>query len=183
MSSAVILYGPPASGKDTVTDALTAADSAYALFRRLKVGSGRTSTYRMTTSDQIDALRSSGEILWENARYEAVYVVDRPELNEMLSGRRIPVLHLGQVESIDAIRTGVPEVQWTTVELWCPREVAETRIRDRGTNDTAARLAAWDATDRLAPNQADLRIDTSRHTPAESAEMIRQAVESQCPST
>jgi len=34
----VLLYGPPAAGKDTVSAALIAVDARYVLFERLKVG-------------------------------------------------------------------------------------------------------------------------------------------------
>lgn len=46
---AVMLYGPPAAGKDTVTEALIRLDRSYRLYQRLKVGAGRTDGYRMTT--------------------------------------------------------------------------------------------------------------------------------------
>jgi predicted PilT family ATPase len=38
MRSGILLYGPPAAGKDTITTALAALDARYAPFRRLKVG-------------------------------------------------------------------------------------------------------------------------------------------------
>ncbi|MBL1079475.1 kinase [Nocardia sp. 2] len=183
MPAAVILYGPPAAGKDTITAALIAEDSSFTLFRRLKVGGGRTDTYRMATAEEVAELSRSGEILWQNSRYDATYVVDRPELRMLLNSNMIPVLHLGQAEAIDALRAAVPEVRWTVVELWCTRAVAEQRIRDRNTNDTTARLDAWDETLPLRPDQVDLRIDTTDSSPAESASRIRRALETSCRST
>ncbi|MGH2941284.1 MAG: hypothetical protein ACRDLN_00705 [Solirubrobacteraceae bacterium] len=38
----VALYGPPASGKDTITRALTELDARYVHYLRLKAGSGRS---------------------------------------------------------------------------------------------------------------------------------------------
>ncbi|KZM73286.1 phosphotransferase-like protein [Nocardia terpenica] len=183
MDAAVILYGPPASGKDTITDAMIAANPAFQLFRRLKVGTGRTATYRMTTFDHVAALENSGDVIWSNSRYDATYAVDRPELNRMVNADQIPVLHLGQVEAIEAVLAAMPHLRWTTVELWCPRDIAEQRIRARTTGDTDARLAAWDATVAIPQGMADLRIDTSAHSPAESAQQILHVVESSCHST
>ncbi len=57
----VILYGPPASGKTSVAEALEALDPRYVAFRRLKVGGGRTDGYRMTTIETINTLDASGE--------------------------------------------------------------------------------------------------------------------------
>ncbi|MEU1204031.1 kinase [Nocardia sp. NPDC005825] len=179
---ALILYGPPASGKDTITDALIRLSGNYELFRRLKVGGGRTRTYRMTTSERIAELDANDEILWRNSRYDATYVVDRPELSEMLNANKTPVLHLGQAEAINAIRSSMSEVCWTTVELWCPRPIAEARIRARQTNDTSARLVAWDATERIDPACVDLRIDTAELSPTASAATIHHTVESKCSS-
>ncbi|MFB7722322.1 kinase [Nocardia sp. NPDC056100] len=183
MPDAVMLYGPPAAGKDTVTKALANADPTFVLFKRLKVGGGRTDTYRITTDDQIAALARAGEIIWQNSRYDATYAVDRPEIQKMLMANMIPVLHLGQAEAIDVIRSAIPDVRWTVVELWCPKDLAEQRIRARNTNDVAARLVAWDETPRLIPGQVDLGIDTSQTAPTESAIKIRHAMESSCPST
>ncbi|MGH3686136.1 MAG: hypothetical protein ACRDRU_06545 [Pseudonocardiaceae bacterium] len=79
----VILYGPPAAGKDTVTNALTWLDSSYQLYQRLKVGAGRTAGYRRTTLSHVDALRSAGCVIWETRRYGALYVIDRASLADM----------------------------------------------------------------------------------------------------
>jgi guanylate kinase len=60
---AVILYGPPAAGKTTVTKKLTELDGNYRLYQRPKVGTGRTDGYRITTTSHIDALRNTNDIL------------------------------------------------------------------------------------------------------------------------
>ncbi|PZG11527.1 kinase [Micromonospora craterilacus] len=168
----VILYGPPASGKDTVTAALRQLDDSYQQFERLKVGSGRTSGYRMGTDRHLTSLRASGDVVWENQRYHSVYVVDAPALRQQL-GRGVPVLHLGQVEAVDAVREAFPSVRWTVVALTCPRDLAKQRIAARHTGDTAERLSAWDATEPLVT--ADLTVDTSTIQPDEAARLIDDA--------
>ncbi|MEU8070658.1 kinase [Micromonospora sp. NPDC049151] len=171
----VILYGPPASGKDTITAALHRLDAHYQQFERLKVGPGRTDGYRMTTEAELTALRASGDVVWENRRYGSVYVVDRPGLRQQLDDA-VPVVHLGQVEAIDAVRQAFPDVRWTVVALICPRDVAEQRIVRRGTGDTWERLRAWDET---APTStADITIDTSQAKPDEAALLVDQAARS-----
>lgn len=171
MMGGVIPYGPPASGKDTITAALQKIDPRYKLFARLKAGPGRTTGYRMTTEAEIDVLRAAGDVVWENHRYGAVYVVDRPELVERLADH-IPVLHLGQLQAIDAVVQATPTARWLVVYLWCPRAVAATRIEARGTGDTSARMHAWDETE-PAPG-ADLSIDTAKVLPADAAHAIDQ---------
>jgi guanylate kinase len=161
----VILYGPPTAGKDTVTRGLVELDRRYALFPRMKAGGGRMDGYRQTSEAAIAELRRNGDVIWENRRYGATYVVDRPGLAGGLA-TGIPVVHLGQARAVDAVMMAVPEALWLTVELWCDREIALARIVARQTGDTDARLKAYDATDRLA--RAHLSIDTGR-VPADVA--------------
>ncbi|PWU48906.1 kinase [Micromonospora globispora] len=168
----VILYGPPASGKDTLTVALHQLDGRYQQFRRLKAGPGRTAGYRMTTEDELIALRASGGVVWENRRYESVYVVDAPSLRQQLR-EAIPVVHLGQVDAIDAVRQAFPDVEWTVVALTCPRDVAERRIVQRQTGDATNRLRAWDETEAVAT--ADITIDTSKTLPDLAAKLVDRA--------
>jgi guanylate kinase len=154
----IILYGPPASGKDTVTRELEALDPRYRLFPRLKVGSGRTTGYRMATAEQLDQARGQGDILWENDRYGATYAIDRDELRRRL-GDHVPVVHLGQVDAVQTIRDATLGAKWLIVYLRCPRDIARQRMNDRRTGDARARMRAWDET--VALPGADLVIDTS----------------------
>lgn len=152
----VILYGPPASGKDTITRELRQLDPAYIQFPRIKAGPGRTTGYRMTTPADIQRLRERGEVIWENSRYESVYVVDRPELLRLL-GDQVPVVHLGQLEAVGAITKAVPDASWLTVYVHAPRDVAAARIAARRTGDDASRLRAWA---RPSPSQTPLSFST-----------------------
>lgn len=167
----IVLYGPPAAGKDTITSALHELDHRYTLFPRLKVGPGRTTGYRMTDEATAKALRAGGDVVWENHRYGARYLIDRPSLAQRLA-TGVPVVHLGQRPAIDAVTAAVPGAQWFVVYVWCPRDVAERRIIARGTGDTAARLAAWDATEPLP--DGDLTINTAETSPRDAAHQINR---------
>src|SRR5262245_2006819 len=118
----VLLYGPPAAGKDTVTSMLTATDRRIQLFPRLKSGGARSEGYRLVDDARIDSLAEAGQIAWENRRYGSRYAVDTPAL-VMAATDHVPVVHLGQVEAVEAVEAATPEVRWTVVQLWCPREV------------------------------------------------------------
>lgn len=170
MPLGIVLYGPPASGKDTITGELHRLDPRYVLFRRLKVGPGRTEGYRLTDEATIAALRNRGEIVWENRRYGALYTIDRPALVEQTRDG-VPVVHLGQHEAIDAVLAAAPAVRWLVVALSCPRDVAEQRVTARGTGDAAERLRIWDETPPLA-RPGMLRIDTGDLTAREAADLI-----------
>ncbi|MER6441279.1 guanylate kinase [Streptomyces sp. NPDC001185] len=172
----VILYGPPASGKDTVTAALSELDTKYAQFARLKVGTGKAVGYRMGTAQQLRALEAAGDVVYANARYGNTYAIDRPGVDTAFAAG-VPVVHLGQVDGIRALIDGYP-ADWSMVLLWCPRETTAKRSVDRGDSDTAARLAAWDATredlDAHPSMVWDLTVDTSASTPQNAARLIDQ---------
>lgn len=145
MTDAIILYGPPASGKDTITSHLTDLDTRYAHFERLKVGSGRTRGYRLITADELTNRVNSGDILYTNTRYDSTYAVDRSELVAMMEREKVPVLHIGQTSGIRAVVEGCP-ANWLVVGLWCSRSGVTRRLAERQDERIAERLAAWDAT-------------------------------------
>ncbi|MEU9233560.1 phosphotransferase-like protein [Streptomyces subrutilus] len=172
----VILYGPPASGKDTVTSALTTLHSRYAQFARLKVGTGKAAGYRMGTPEQLRELETAGDVIYANARYGNTYAIDRPGVDAAFAAG-VPVVHLGQIDGIRALVDGYP-ADWSVVLLWCPREVTEQRSAGRGDSDTTARLAAWDATredlDEHPGAAWDLTVDTTAASPQDAARLIDQ---------
>ncbi|MGV9844780.1 phosphotransferase-like protein [Streptomyces fungicidicus] len=172
----VVLYGPPASGKDTVTAALSELDSKYGQFARLKVGTGKSDGYRMGTAEQLRELEAAGDVVYANARYGNTYAIDRPGVDAAFAAG-VPVVHLGQVEGIRALIDGYP-ADWSVILLWCPREVTEQRSAGRGDRDTAARLAAWDATredlDAHPGMVWDLTVDTTALAPQDAARLINQ---------
>ncbi|MFR9774177.1 hypothetical protein [Nocardia sp. SC052] len=174
MDTAIVMYGPPAAGKDTVTAALAELGNEFRHYHRMKVGAGRTSGYRIASTAEFEQLVAAGEVIYSNSRYGSTYIIDRPELTRIIAAGEVPVLHVGQTEAIDALLAAAPTIRWVVVELWCPRDVAATRAAARGTGDTAERLAAWDATPRLTI--ADIRIDTTAVDPIGAAHQIVDAV-------
>ncbi|MBZ4322469.1 guanylate kinase [Streptomyces huiliensis] len=142
--SAVVLYGPPGSGKDTITAELSALRPEFALFQRLKAGPGRTTGYRLTTPEHIEKLVQAGEVLYRNSRYDAEYAIDRGEVSALVDSGRIPVLHMGQVVGARAVAEF--PVNWVRVLLWCPEDVTRQRCQGRGDKDLDARLKVWHET-------------------------------------
>ncbi|GAA1429333.1 hypothetical protein GCM10009601_44370 [Streptomyces thermospinosisporus] len=184
MSQGILLYGPPAAGKDTITAALAELDARYVPFARLKIGAGKTQGYRMGTPEQLAALEARGDVIYRNDRYGNIYVVDRPGLDQAMEGGRIPVVHLGQMVGMERV-TALYPVLWVRVLLWCSKETTARRSPQRGDTDTAARLAAWDATqaDLAAHPRArwELGVDTEATAPREAAERIDAIVRASSP--
>lgn len=172
MPSGVILYGHPASGKKTVTQALVGLVREYHQFRRIKCGPGETEGFRMTDPDTLDALRRVGGVIWEHQQSGATYAVDRKGLQQAMT-RGVPVLHLGQRAGVEAVIAATPDVTWTVAEVFCPQEIARERLIRRGTTNLFEQITVLRATPHLA--SADLKIDTSEETPTEAAKRIHTA--------
>lgn len=175
----VILYGPPASGKDTVTEALVTLDPAFRHYRRLKAGTGRVAGYEMIEPTALVEMRQRGHVLYENARYGNRYVVDRPRLQRLFASGAIPIVHIGQVAGIRALVSSYP-ARWVTVMLWCSRETSMERVAAREGSHTDSRIRAWEQTNvDVSENGTDdfaLWIDTGQTEPNEAAQVIRAAV-------
>ncbi|MDX3113973.1 phosphotransferase-like protein [Streptomyces scabiei] len=175
MRRGILLYGPPAAGKDTITAALAELDEGYVPFTRLKIGAGKTQGYRMGTPEQLAALEARGEVIYRNERYGNVYVVDRPGLDRAMEGGRTPVVHLGQMAGVEQVTALFP-AHWVRVLVWCAKETTARRSSQRGDPDTAARLAAWDATQAdLADHPLahwELRLDSDVTAAREAAQRI-----------
>jgi guanylate kinase len=161
----VILYGPPAVGKDTITRALIELDPEYRLFPLLKVGGGKLTGYRMVSIQQLTAL----DLILSWHRYGNTYAIDSSGLSEALRTHS-PVLHLGSPERVQKVLSHKPDMQWLVVEMTCPRAVAKARLTERNADDVADRLRIFDQTPPLP--EADLQIDTSRSRPTQAANRI-----------
>ncbi|MEV5571106.1 guanylate kinase [Spirillospora sp. NPDC052269] len=175
----VILYGPPASGKDTITAELSRLDGRFVLLTKLKVGTGRSAGYRYVPTIELDALRAAGRLALETERYGNRYAVDRQDIDALTDAGRIPVVHVGDIPGVNTLSSAVPLI-WTRVRLWAPREVTADRSQHRGDTDTTSRLVAWDEAeaDWRTNGEAvrfDLTVRTHETDPAEAAKRISQA--------
>ena len=169
----VILYGAPATGKDTVTRDLVHNHAGFVHFERLKAGPGRTVGYRMISREQATSMPAAA-VLWANERYGAIYLVDRPGLQQIWQDHRTPVVHLGQPEAVEAVVRRTPEASWLVVELRGDLAVLQERIRQRATGDDDQRIAAALSTPRL--DRPDISIDTGVTGPGEAARLIAERI-------
>jgi guanylate kinase len=139
----VILFGPPTSGKDTITAVLTRLDNRFQLLPRLKVGTGRTHGYRLTTQAELNQLHEKGRLIIETRRYGNVYAVDRDEVTAIITSGSIPVVHIGSLDDVEHFCNAFDQ-PWLKVMLWISRQECARRSQLRGDVDTSERLRVWD---------------------------------------
>ncbi|GIH91270.1 guanylate kinase [Planobispora siamensis] len=175
----IVLYGPPASGKDTVTATLHRLDARFVLLPKLKVGTGRSDGYEFVSAEHLERLRNEGRLLAETHRYGNIYAIDRQAIETRHAAGAVPVVHMGNVPDLRRLIGSDPD-GWLRVLLWVPRETTAQRSSARGDPDTARRLAAWDET--LADLEANadagffhLRLHTDHLSPYAAAREIMTA--------
>ncbi len=172
----LLLSGPPASGKDAVTQALADLDDRFTLFRRLKAGSGRSAGYRTVSRVQLDELRQRGEIIQCHERYGNLYAVDAPSLHLMLASRQCPVIHVGRLANLAPLQAAAPSL---SVLLWADEVTVGRRLRTRGDSDVIERTAAWreerDEVLAAPPMTWHVVISTVGSSPAQVAREVRAA--------
>ena len=182
----VLMSGPPASGKDTVTAALADTDDRFVLFDKLKVGGGRVAGYRMTSRAELSRMAACGLIIQSHERYGNIYAVDRPHLDELTRAGRIPVVHVGRRQNLVALRAAL-ESRPVSILLWADRPIVEDRLRTRDPKDLEARLRAYDAEleelRRAPADEFDLVIRTDERSPDEAARDVVCLVEHRSPTT
>ncbi|WP_261809009.1 guanylate kinase [Nonomuraea sp. C10] len=174
----MVLYGPPASGKSTLTAALTSLDPRFVLLRKLKAGTRNGDEYEFVSFERLAELRTAGRLLVESHRYGNAYAVDRHQVERIAMAKQVPVVHMGSIPDIRRLLDSGP---WLLVLLWVPREVCEQRSRQRGDNDTVQRLRAWDEAmadlNRYDESLFTCRFRTHEITPAGAARRIVRAFE------
>lgn len=176
----VVLLGGPAVGKDTITESLRGLHLEYRLFRKIKIGSGRSAGYRVQNQDALDGLRDAGLIISEVLRYGNSYVIDSPTLSDMWDRGYIPVVHTASVvEAQKLVNLDHPKV--SVLFLTCPESDVRSRLTGRGGSNIEERIKVGRELEnqiQVLPNNTliDARLTTHDKSPEETARQIHSIV-------
>jgi guanylate kinase len=121
----ILIAGPPASGKRTLTFALTSMRRSYAPFRALSAALHPTIAAERSTERHLDELKAWAQVFHEFTEDGMRYVFDHGRLNKLREHGRIPVATVCDTAGMLAFEREADD--WLPILLWCPREVAEQR--------------------------------------------------------
>lgn len=146
-TSSVLLSGTPASGKDTITEALAKLDSKFIHFRKHKIASGGKldDSYILVSAGEFDAIKMSGGFIQSHERYGRGYGVSVEEFDRVRNNGQIPVIHVGKYENLQSFRSyGLTDA--FSVLVFAERSVTQHRLIQRHgehSSEIAQRLDAY----------------------------------------
>ncbi len=153
----MIFSGMPASGKDTVTEALCAADNTFVPFKKHKsVGPDDKikDTYYNISVEEFEQKIKNGDFLQYHGRYGRYYGIAEETLLGYLRDGLCPIIHIGRIENYHTFCQNLPQFEQKYglhadvchIQLWETKEILRERIvlRDRTEPEIEKRLAAME---------------------------------------
>ena len=165
----VILYGPPGSGKSTITKLLQQTLRGGTKIRLIKVANGTNDEYLHMSRAEFNKIEPFN-ILWSTERYGTTYAIRKDSIVHLESSLT-PIIELGQAKAIKAVEAAT-DYKWFKVSLQCTKETAARRLTSRKRQEE--RIDNWHNTE---PIDADVTLDTTHLSVAETKQLIVNEVE------
>lgn len=129
----------PASGKDTITLALTQKYPQFIHFKKHKSGNAPLkASYNHVTQEEFFQEVKEGNFLQYNERYGNYYGIHKSYLKNVLESGKIPVIHFGKPSGFYKFREKLiqwnPQVDIINILLWEEMVVLEQRLKQRETS-------------------------------------------------
>jgi len=144
----LLLSGTPASGKDSITNALINLDSKFVHFKKHKIATGGKldTSYHLVTKKEFHQMENNGEFVQCHYRYDRGYGVARHELEGYWAFGKIPIVHVGKYENIDLFFRE-KNILIVSILLLISKNETKCRLYERHVNDNTEidnRLMAYD---------------------------------------
>lgn len=132
----IVLSGMPASGKDTVTLALTKKHPDFVHFKKHKFSiSPFKETYINISKENFIAEINANNFLQYSERYGNYYGIHKCNLSNLLKSGKIPVIHSGRISGFKELHKNLndwnPKIKIYHILLWQEMPVLEKRLRER----------------------------------------------------
>ena len=144
----LLISGTPASGKDTITDALIMLNPKFIHFKKHKISTGGQldNSYHHVTKDEFDVMANNGDFVQYHYRYDGGYAVAQYVLEDNWREGKVPIIHVGKYENISPFYNN-KYFSIISILLLVSRKETENRLKERNYNDDAeinVRLSAYD---------------------------------------
>lgn len=151
----IVFSGMPASGKDTVTDALCASNSLFVPFKKHRSVSASDKlkdTYFNISVEEFEEKIKTGEFVQYHERYGRYYGISENVLYDYLKIGSVPIIHIGRIENFYTLCGNMSKFEKKYgcktdvchIQLWETMDVLKDRItaRDKTEEEIKKRLAA-----------------------------------------
>jgi len=141
----LLLSGPPASGKDTVSHELINRNNRFVLFKKHRAGGETNSGYIDISTAQFKEMEAQNKFIQSHLRYGRLYGVSRDGIEKTLAYGKIPIIHTGRIENLVKLKDVFGQ-KCIAIHLWEHRDILAERIRKRHNNaeEISARITALD---------------------------------------
>ncbi len=168
----ILLSGAPASGKSTLTLALSQRDPSFAFVRKVKDSTdGAISEYDIITPGEFDDMINRGELLQWNMRYGRRYGLPAKAVDAILQQGKFAIIHIGRYDALKVLRTKFSTS--ASVLLWVDESVRLERLAARHVGDVSemkAKIPAFrqelrDLSVEKAPLEFDILFENNGNDP------------------
>ena len=135
----ILLCGPPASGKDTITTLLARKNNIFRHFRKHRVpprenGKNNPPSYIRVSIDEYLTMIRDNEFVQFHQRYGRFYGVSRKTLEKHLRDGQIPIIHTGKVYDLMELDASFGNNS-AKILLWESKENIRERLKLRHPGD------------------------------------------------
>lgn len=140
---AILISGPPASGKDTLTRALGCIDPAYRMANKHKDSRAGSTHHIIVTPAAFDAMLEQGAFLQWHERYGRRYGLACRTVEDILAEGGFPIIHTGRLANLRMLQSVMPDA--VSVLLQAPLNVLTGRLSQRHAGNAVEIAARLDA--------------------------------------
>ncbi len=138
MKSIILLCGPPASGKDSITEAVCNIDKSFCHFKKHRAINKNANmdrnNYINISKDEFEKMIKNGDFIQYHKRYDRYYGISKQALADGISKNLNIIIHTGRIENLQELKKKI-NVNTISILLWAPIYLLRQRLQKRHPNN------------------------------------------------